>query len=208
MILSLSAALPDHRRGLFTPWVLARRRHAVQSRSGPDPSALRPGLAGLRLLLAVMLLAGGQALHAASLEDIRALEDRITAAGVQTSVRVDCPANHAGYVQRDQRGRHHLVVCRNAVDLTDLDAVWEVMAHESTHIMQACAGGTVIADDHMPRTVRELRSMAPHYAKLIERGYPSVDQRLEAEAFWMELQTPATVIRLFETLCSGSPKPR
>lgn len=208
MILCLPAALSNRRRGQFSAGKLARRRDADQAGCGSGTRALRIGLPGLRLVLAVLLLAGGQVLHAASLEDIRALEDRITAAGVLTSVRGDCPANHAGYVQRDGRGRHHLVLCRNAVDLTDLDAVWEVMAHESTHIMQACAGGTVIADDHMPRTVRELRSMAPHYAKLIERGYPSVDQRLEAEAFWMELQTPATVIRLFENFCSAAPAQR
>jgi hypothetical protein len=50
--------------------------------------------------------------------------------------------------------------------------------------------------------------MAPHYAKLIDLGYPSGDQRLEAEAFWMELQPPATVISLFRSLCgSGLRRP-
>jgi hypothetical protein len=39
-------------------------------------------------------------------------------------------------------------------------------------------------------------------AKLIDLGYPSGDQRLEAEAFWMELQAPATVISLFRSLCA------
>jgi hypothetical protein len=81
------------------------------------------------------------------------------------------------------------------------------MAHESTHIMQACRGGSVIADDSMPRTFRELRTIAPHYAKLIDRSYPSSDQRLEAEAFWMELQTPDNVIALFRQLCANGVRP-
>ena len=49
---------------------------------------------------------------------------------------------------------------------------------------------------------QELRTLAPHYAKLIDLGYYSGDQRLEAEAFWMELQTPLTVINLFRSLCA------
>jgi hypothetical protein len=141
--------------------------------------------------------------HAASLEDISTLEGLVNDAGVVTVVADDCPPSHAGFYELDARGQHRLVLCRNGVDLADLEAVWEVMAHESTHIMQACRGGSVIADTSMPRTFRELRTMAPHYAKLIDRSYPSSDQRLEAEAFWMELQTPDSVISLFRQFCAN-----
>ena len=127
----------------------------------------------------------------------------INATGVVTQVSDQCPANHAGFYERDNEGRHRLVLCRNVVNLADVEAVWEVMAHESTHIMQACTGSTAIADESMPRTYRELRTRAPHYAKLINFGYPSSDQRLEAEAFWMELQDPQTVINLVRTLCAA-----
>ena len=92
------------------------------------------------------LLAGAGSAEAASLEEIRQLEDRINA------------------------GRHRLVLCRNVVNLADVEAEWEVMAHESTHVIQACTGTTAIADESMPRTFRELRTMAPHYAKLIDLG--------------------------------------
>lgn len=156
------------------------------------------------LILALSgLLGGAKPAKAASLDDIRQLEDLINAAGAVTLVSDQCPASHAGYYERDNAGRHRLVVCRNVVNLADVEAVWEVIAHESTHIMQACTGTTAIADESMPRTFRELRTMAPHYAKLIDLGYPSGDQRLEAEAFWMELQAPATVIGLFRSLCAG-----
>jgi len=149
------------------------------------------------------LLAGAGSAEAASLEEIRQLEDLINAAGVVTQVSDQCPANHAGYYERDNAGRHRLVLCQNVVNLADVEAVWEVMAHESTHIMQACTGTTAIADESMPRTFRELRTLAPHYAKLIDLGYPSGEQRQEAEAFWMELQAPATVISLFRNLCTA-----
>jgi hypothetical protein len=162
--------------------------------------------AGLLLLAATPLWPAGAG--ASSLEDIRALEDLILAAGVATVVSDDCPASHAGYYERDNEGRHRLVLCRNAVNLADIDAVWEVMAHESTHIMQTCTGSTAIADEYMPRTFRELRTMAPHYAKLIAHGYASDDQRLEAEAFWMELQPPQTVINLFRQLCAAGVRRR
>lgn len=153
------------------------------------------------LLLCCGLGAGSAA--AASLEHISTLERLVNAAGVATIVADDCPASHAGYFENDPAGRHRLVLCRNGVNLADVEAVWEVMAHEATHIMQSCNGGSVIADQYMPRTFRELRTMAPHYAKLIDRSYASSDQRLEAEAFWMELQSPDTVIELFRRLCGS-----
>ena len=161
---------------------------------------------GLTLLAASPFWPAGAG--ASSLEDIRALEDLILAAGVATVVADDCPPNHAGYYERDNEGRHRLVLCRNGVNLADIDAVWEVMAHESTHIMQTCTGSTAIADESMPRTLRELRTMAPHYAKLIALGYANDDQRLEAEAFWMELQTPQTVLQLFRQLCAAGVRRR
>lgn len=155
-------------------------------------------------MLAAPLLSAGLAGAAAAsgIEDISTLERLINAAGVATVVADACPPRHAGFYEKDAAGRQRLVLCRAGVDLGDVDAVWEVMAHEATHIMQVCNGGTVIADAYMPRTFRELRTMAPHYAKLIAGSYPRSEQRLEAEAFWMELQAPDTVISLFRQVCS------
>jgi hypothetical protein len=140
--------------------------------------------------------------RASSLEDIRQLEALINATGTETLVSADCPPNHAGYYENDGMRIDRLVLCRNIVDLADVDAVWEVMAHEATHIMQACTGTHAIPDTYMPRTYRELQTMAPHYAKIVGQSYRSADQRLEAEAFWMELQTPDTVINLFRHSCA------
>jgi hypothetical protein len=137
-----------------------------------------------------------------TLEDLRQLENLINAAGTETVVAEVCPANHAGYYENDGRGRDRLVICQRSVNLGDVEAVWEVMAHEATHIMQACTGAGAIADAHLPATYRELKTLAPHYAKLIDTSYPSADRRLEAEAFWMELQPPTVVLELFRRNCA------
>jgi hypothetical protein len=164
-------------------------------------SMLRAGAKLLAWGLGGWLLLGLPA-RAVSLEDIRQLENLINASGSETVVSAHCPPDHAGYYENDGKGLDRLVICKRNVDLGDLEAVWEVMAHESTHIMQSCTGSTAIADERMPRTYRELQTMAPHYAKLVDTRYPSSDQRLEAEAFWMELQTPDLVLALFRKNCA------
>ena len=188
-----------HRRPAGGPKAIGQKRCSPRGTGRRAEGALALGL----ILGLTGLLAGSRPADAANLEDIRQLEDLINTAGVVTQVSDQCPASHAGFYERDTTGRHRLMLCRNVVNLADVEAVWEVMAHESTHIMQACTGSTAIADEYMPRTFRELRTMAPHYAKLIDLGYPSGDQRLESEAFWMELQAPATVISLFRSLCAS-----
>lgn len=159
--------------------------------------------AAVALIAAVGLGGLPPAAAANTLADIHRLEQLINATGTETQVRDDCKPNHAGYYERDGRRLDRLVVCRNTVDLSDVEAVWEVMAHEGTHVMQACTGGAALQDAQIPRTLRELRILAPHYAKLIREGYHPRDQRLEAEAFWMELQPPEVVIALFERNCSA-----
>lgn len=165
-----------------------------------------PSSPTLTALLNGGLLVGtlvGAPAGAASLEDIRQLENLINASGTETIVSGNCPANHAGYYENDGRSIDRLVICKRNVDMGDVDAVWEVMAHEATHIMQSCTGTTAIADELMPRTFRELQTLAPHYAKLISTQYRSGEQRLEAEAFWMELQTPPVVMGLFQRNCAA-----
>ena len=95
----------------------------------------------------------------------------------------------------------HLLYCKENIDLGDSDEIWEVLSHEGTHIMQACHGGPIVKDEYIPRTMRNLKSFAPHYYKLVSEDYSSEDQRLELEAFDMELAEPARVIELFRYYC-------
>jgi hypothetical protein len=168
----------------------------------PSP-ALTALVTGVVLVAALPL----SPLRASTIEDIRQLENLINASGTETLVSGDCPPNHAGFYENDGRSIDRLVICKRNVDMGDVEAVWEVMAHEATHIMQSCTGTTAIADDQMPRTYRELQTMAPHYAKLIHSQYSSSEQRLEAEAFWMELQTPPLVMELFQRNCAAYLQP-
>ena len=105
----------------------------------------------------------------------------------------DCGDRKAyGYYQFDQaKNIDKLVVCANTTDMSDPDEVWEVLAHEATHTMQACAGGPVIPDKYVPRVLRELQEVAPHYYRLLNE-YNGHHKRIELEAFWMELRTPDT----------------
>lgn len=161
--------------------------------------SLLAALLALPMSTALAVSAGPARGH--TLVQIHRLETLINAAGTETMVRHDCLPNHAGFYERDGGGLNRLVVCANNIDMADLRAVWEVMAHEGTHVMQECVGGTLLHDSQLPRTLGELRRRAPHYAKLIVEGYDPADQRIEAEAFWMELQPAEVVIEMFERHC-------
>ena len=106
----------------------------------------------------------------------------------------------AGYYVFKEKVQDLMVICTDQVDTEDGDALWEVVAHEATHIMQACLGGNIIKDGYIARVHRELRAQAPHYSKLIG-SYPTAHQLEEAEAYWMELQAPAVVLGFFQRIC-------
>jgi len=70
-----------------------------------------------------------------------------------------------------------------------------------------------LPDALMPRLSRELSTLAPEATRLIQAAYSRAEQRLEAEAFCMELQPPALVLELFRRTCAAylqgaSPPPR
>ena len=138
---------------------------------------------------------------ASSWQDINRLESLITNTGTQVSA-VECEGEgYYGLYQFDASKQiDQIVICKNTVDFSDPDEVWETLAHESTHTMQACMGGPVLKDKYVPRVLRELQETAPHYYRLLQ-GYRGDHKRLEMEAFWMELRTPATVMQMFEKAC-------
>ena len=107
----------------------------------------------------------------------------------------------AGYYVYEPKVQDIFVVCTDQVNVKDSDELWEIVSHESTHVMQACNGGLVFKESYLPRTFRELERKAPHSAKLIDEKYTGDATALEAEAFWMELQPPAHVLSYFEGTC-------
>ena len=93
-----------------------------------------------------------------------------------------------------------LVVCKDNVPMNDPDAVWEVVVHEATHVMQACQGGPILKDTYIPRVLRELQTTAPHYYQTIQQ-YRGDHKRVEIEAFWMELRTPEVAMGFMNKFC-------
>ena len=137
---------------------------------------------------------------ASSWADVNNLTSLIRETGTQVQER-DCPENTMGFYRLDPANRIDLlVVCKNNVDMTDSDSVWEVVSHEATHVMQACVGGPVIKDTYVPRVLRELQETAPHYYATLEQ-YRGDHKRLELEAFWMELRTPEVVNEWISDFC-------
>lgn len=112
-----------------------------------------------------------------------------------------------GYTFSKQGKIDRLTVCKDTVDLKDPDAHWEVLAHEATHIMQRCNGGTILKDEYHPRVWRRLRAKAPHYVELLEEHYRDSEQMHEAEAFGMELASPDLVKDWFVDFCLTKQKP-
>jgi hypothetical protein len=138
--------------------------------------------------------------QATSHKDSYRLADLIKSTGTTIAIE-HCRNSEAGnYSYSREQKIDRLTICENNVDMSDADALWEVMAHESTHVMQACMGGHVLKDEYLPRMYRDLKTQAPHYSKIIT-GYPSTHQLVEAEAFWMELQEPDFVTGLFKLAC-------
>lgn len=137
---------------------------------------------------------------ASSWTDVNSLTSLIKQTGTQVQER-KCPDNIQGYYHLDPANKIDLlVVCKNNVDMTDPDSVWEVVAHEATHIMQACNAGPVVKNTYVPRILRELQETAPHYYATLQ-GYRGDHKRRELEAFWMELRTPEVVNKWISDFC-------
>ena len=139
--------------------------------------------------------------YATSWQDVNRLKTLISNTGTSVDI-IDCQEQeYYGYYHFDAEKKiDNLVICENTVDMDDPDAVWETLSHEATHTMQACAGGPVIEDKKVPRMLRELQELTPHYYRLL-KSYSGSDKRAELEAFWMELRTPEFVMSTFFKLC-------
>lgn len=158
------------------------------------------------ILAAILLAITPIPATAGSWDDIESLTELIRGTGTQI-VSSNCTEDlnrkglHGFYVLDKDQKIDHLVFCTENVNTKDPNAVWEVLSHESTHIMQACHGGPILRDSFLPRAMRELQTFAPHYYALVRDDYANDHQRMELEAFSMELQEPAAVIETFKEFC-------
>lgn len=111
------------------------------------------------------------------------------------------------YVYSTKKRIDRLTICNNSFDPKDTDAHWEILAHEATHIMQRCNGGTLLEDAYHPRIWRKLKAQAPHYVEILYKQYRDSEQMHEAEAYGMELQSPDLVKDWFVDFCLTKKKP-
>ena len=141
-----------------------------------------------------------------SWKDVEDLIELVKSTGTKVQKTGDCDSQTMGYYQppRDDGTGDRLVFCTNNLDMEDVSAVWEVLSHESAHVMQACQGGGLIwKEEFHPRMLRNLKNIAPHYYKILQQ-YRGGDKMIELEAFDMELKTATEVKDLFVGVCSRS----
>jgi len=172
-------------------------------RQGPQKSQILTSI-----LIAVMFAAFSSPSLADSSADVADLIQLIKTSKTKVLQSNQCDQGRAGYYEyptEDGKG-DTLVVCANNINIKDMSALWEVIAHESTHVMQACNGGTIWKDEYHPRMLRNLKEQAPHYALILE-DYRGEEKMLELEAFNMELKSPAEVKQLFQEYCLSSRRP-
>ena len=56
----------------------------------------------------------------------------------------------------------------NNIDENDPSSYWEVLAHESAHVMQACMNyEPIYKPNYHPSILRSLKQNAPHLAELL-----------------------------------------
>jgi len=144
--------------------------------------------------------------NAGSFRDSLSLIDLVKGTGTKVSFNSNSfdPSceGRAGYYSFVEDEEDVLVVCTSQVDEENPDELWEAIAHETMHIAQACNGFEPVSPaKYHPRLLRELRTLAPHYAKMLVTTYSGEHQLLELEAFWAELQPPETIKQLFTLVC-------
>ncbi|QNJ09995.1 putative conserved secreted protein [Synechococcus sp. Minos11] len=154
------------------------------------------------LLAAIALvLAQAPSAKADTQKDIEDLITMVAKTGTKVLKSNKCDEGVMGYYQFSKENNlDQLVLCTNNVNIKDPSAVWEVVSHESAHVMQACNGGPLWKEDYHPRMLRGLKAHAPHYARILKQ-YRGADKIVELEAFDMELRTPSEVKELFYEYC-------
>jgi len=156
---------------------------------------------GSAITAAAVLLSLSPASKADTQKDIEDLITMVKKTGTKVLKSNKCDEGVMGYYQfSKEKNLDQLVLCTNNVNIKDVSAIWEIVSHESAHVMQACNGGPLWKEEYHPRMLRGLKAQAPHYARILKQ-YRGADKIVELEAFDMELRTPQEVKKLFYEYC-------
>ena len=130
------------------------------------------------------------------------LEEAIRAVETQIEERSDCGYGTQGYYEfSKRRGVDKVVICRNNFSAL-ADDYWKLLAHEATHIMQACLGTTINDPDRLKEMRQELRVLDEDSYRTIHRDYPASRAGREIEARWMETRPRKEVLENLEKYCA------
>lgn len=129
--------------------------------------------------------------------DIDNLRTLLMAHGTKV-VQQDC--NQRGLQGLYHDGSDTIVICRVHRSPT---AVWNTLAHEATHRMQACAGGSITDPRRHAAMAQALATYEPEEWRSIAL-YPRQQQLSELEARYTARLAPEQVPRLLRRYCGGS----
>ena len=166
--------------------------------SRPLPQA-RPDARRRWAGLVLPLLLGAAPVQAATQVDVETLAKAVRETGTEIVESDRCEEGLKGYYEFEKDRIDRLTLCTNNIDVNDSDDVWEVLAHETTHIIQACdqtGEGQAFNDAYFPRIYRELQQLNPSSVGDTAL-YGSWSKRQEIEARYMELLPPEDVIDFF-----------
>ncbi|MCS5700551.1 hypothetical protein NZK32_16030 [Cyanobium sp. FGCU-52] len=135
---------------------------------------------------------------AAGWRDVDRLRDLLEATGTRVLQR-DCPQRNLQGLFQHASGT--IVICRVHRDPAE---VWNTLAHEATHRMQACAGGSLTRPELHASMARTLAAYAPEEFRAL-RLYRPAERLSELEARYTARLPPDQVLALYRRYC-GAPR--
>ena len=141
------------------------------------------------------------------LNETAVLEKLIRETGTKIIERNDCEKGMQGYYSFENirgKGRvDEIVICKNNYLLGNPTAeeYWRLLAHESTHMMQACVGSKLYGSYQLRDMSYELLEKDRSSYETIHKAYNSSNEDFEIEARWMELQPKQFVIDTLKKYC-------
>ena len=165
-----------------------------RARGHPGHGISRYGQAMVSATVWAAIAFSGAPAAATSWGAIDALRARLGNAGVKVVQRRCAQSGLKGMYHP---GREAIVICRNH---PNPKAVWNTLAHEATHHMQACVGGAITKRHHHRSMLRLLASESPLDVRSLE-AYPRSQQLAELEARYTAQLPPEQVLQLFDRYC-------
>lgn len=138
--------------------------------------------------------------YAGSWSDVEILKEELKKTGTTTVEKSCADKDTHSYYELEESKIDQITICINNIDKESPDEYWESLAHEATHVMQACTGDNAFDDKWISRIYRELQAVNPTSVDDIQL-YGSWNKRQEIEARWMEFQQPSDVIIFLQEAC-------